>query len=145
MKYELLSINKDELLKHNLPIEIKNFNFVLVINKIKYPVFDKFNIKEFKEDNVICINYWTNVAFIDGKSGELLLYTGLDDSFVGVESLKFNYLIISDTAMIMFNKDSFYPNYYAKLTDYVLDYELLSDNEIKLKFAVEDELVYNFN
>ncbi|SRX75227.1 hypothetical protein [Aequorivita antarctica] len=141
MEYTLSNIKDTNELTHSLPIKIEKFDFILNINEFIYPVFDKYNIKEFDDDNVICINYWTKVALIDGTSGELLLYIGIENGFVGIESLKDRYLIISDTAMIMINKENFYPIYRAILPDFVLDYELINHNEIKLKFAVDNEII----
>lgn len=118
----------------------------LIINEKKY-CFEGYSKDYFlKNANIVLVNMWDKIVMFSINDGNLLYYSGLNNSFVGVEELKMDFLITTDSSLFLINKTYFYPWGFKVFTDHIQDYELDKDNyNVILKFAIEDEITVKLN
>jgi len=149
MKYILKKVEK--------PINLDNFNtmfyspnidscwMIKIIDKMYLINYD-YDVIEFSENNSLFLNLSNNVAIISLKTGNIKYYSGLQETFVGVELLEYDFLIVTDTSFFLINKEYYYPWGYKSISDNILDYNLSKENyEITLNLAVDGELVEKLN
>lgn len=150
MEYSFIKKSKKELKNKYDYIFIDNHdqeNYIELSIAGKYYLFSTSDtIIPFKNDKVIIVHTWIQIVFISLNDGNLLYYSGLKDSFVDAESLKYDYLIITDMSLFLINKYSFYPWAYKYFGDYIVNYELSkADYKIKLYLATEDNVSVKLN
>jgi hypothetical protein len=146
-KKTTFSYKKDyNLIFHENDLEEEMDCYELLTNQKKY-CFIGFPEKcSFNDDKVIAINMWNHIAFFSGFDGDLLYYTGLKETFVGLESLKNDYLIISDNSLFLINKEGFYPWGFKAIPDTIVGYNMTeNDYEIRLKLDIDSELIEKLN
>jgi hypothetical protein len=119
---------------------------VLIINDKKYCFEGYSNDHYLEKANIVLVNMWNKIVMFSINDGNLLYYSGLNDSFVGVEELKMDFLITTDSTLFLINKTYFYPWGFKIFTDHIQDYEIDKDSyNITLKFALEDDITIKLN
>lgn len=139
--------------------DIKNYSAVFGELKKEDSVFNELSINDkkycfegyskdhyFENANVVLINMWNKIVMFSINDGTLLYYSGLNNSFVGVEELKMDFLITTDSSLFLINKTYFYPWGFKIFTDHIQDYEIDKNSyKVTLKFAVDDEITIKLN
>ncbi|WP_111308322.1 hypothetical protein [Confluentibacter sediminis] len=119
---------------------------LLSINDKKYLFEGYSSAIPFEKDGVVVVNMWWMIVIFSLVDGKLLYSSGLNESFVGIESLDSDYLVVTDVSLFMINKASFYPWGYKTFIDHVQDYELLKeDYDVKLYFETEEDVFVKLN
>lgn len=138
---------------------MQNYNAVFGELNTEDCVFSELTIKDkkycfegYSEDhylknaNVVLINMWNKIVIFSINDGNLLFYSGLNNSFVGVEELKMDFLITTDSSLFLINKTYFYPWGFKIFTDHIQDYEIDKNSyNVTLKFAVDDDITVKLN
>ncbi|WP_445455836.1 hypothetical protein [Flavobacterium sp. HNIBRBA15423] len=152
MSYEFKLVNRVhnngyyDVFFNKKKIEIEADNYELLIKHKKYCFIGYSEVYDFEEDKVIAVNMWDCIIFFSTIDGEILYYSGLKETFVGLESLESDYLVITDNSLFLINKKECYPWGFKIVTDSIIDYHLKKDQyEIILKLDTDTEQIVKLN
>ncbi|MFK7051009.1 hypothetical protein FLACOL_00093 [Flavobacterium columnare] len=141
MKYEFSKLINEDFNDFNKIFFSKDIDSVykLKIKDFKYLINYEDDLIPFLEDEVLFINNSNSIGIISLSNGQILFFSGLFDSFVGVESLDTYFLVITDTTIFKINKFSFFVFDFNSLSDVILDYKISQEKkEITIVFVEED-------
>jgi len=111
----------------------------LVIKNKKYCLPTYSQELYYEEDKILVINLWNKIVFFSSESGKILFYSGLLNSFVGIESIDYYFVIITETTVFKLNKSLNFVYDFLSFPYIIKDYRLSSSkSKLTIKFVDEE-------
>ncbi len=144
MKYSLKNLlSSTNSMDYDLLFFCKEIDskYLLEIANKKYLINYDYDVMDFSEQGVVCINLSDRIAFVSIIDGGLVFYSGLRESLIGVEALENDFLVVSDMSLFFVNKKYFFPWGYKTFPDSLVTYKLLNNLEIDLEYATDGKKI----
>lgn len=147
-KFSLKEIYDFNVSEYDLKFYEKDIksSYVLEIASKKYLINYDFSINDILNSNYVAYTDYSNVFILSVETGEVVFMSGLNGSFVAVDSFEFDILVISDFSVFLINKERLFPWGYKSIYDWIINYKKTSnDYEILLELATEESITMKLN